>query len=97
MLDVFYHKKFVKDLETIKKSYKPNALKTIVSNLDEALSYIKNQKSLPPSYRDHKLNRAYLGYRDCHILGDLVLIYQVDEVAGKVTLNRIGTHSALGL
>ena len=97
MLRIIRQKRFLKDMERIQKSSKPSTLRTIQTNLEEALKYIVNQKPLPPEYRDHKMDRAYLGYRNCHILGDVVLVYQVDEKSGIVTLNRIGSHSVLGL
>lgn len=97
MLRVIRHKKFIKDMEKVKKSSKPNTWKTIQENLKEALEYIVVQKPLPPEYKDHKMDRAYLGYRNCHILGDVVLVYQIDKENNTVTLNRIGSHSVLGL
>ena len=97
MLKINETKKFLKDLTKISKSSKPSTLKTIKENLKEALKYIVAQKPLPPEYRDHKMDRAYLGYRNCHILGDVVLVYQVDQENNTVNLNRIGSHSVLGL
>lgn len=97
MLEVNETKRFLKDLAKVSKSSKPSTLKTIKENLKEALKYIVAQKPLPPEYRDHKMDRAYLGYRDCHILGDVVLVYQVDQENNVVNLNRIGSHSVLGL
>ena len=97
MLEIKRSKKFLKDLEKLKKNSKPSTLKTIENNLKEAITYIVNQIPLPPGYRDHKMDRAYLGYRNCHILGDVVLVYQIDERTNEVTFVRIGSHSSLGL
>ena len=97
MLGINETKKFLKDLTKISKNSKPSTLKTIKENLKEALKYIVAQKPLPPECRDHKMDRAYLGYRNCHILGDVVLVYQVDQENSTVNLNRIGSHSVLGL
>lgn len=97
MLEINETKRFLKDLAKVSKSSKPSTLKTIKENLKEALKYIQEQKPLPPKYEDHKMDRAYLGFRNCHILGDVVLVYQIDQENNVVNLNRIGSHSVLGL
>ena len=47
---------------------------------------------------DHPLKGEWAGYRECHVGGDFLLIYEVDDAAGKsggVTFVRAGTHSEL--
>ncbi|OED44515.1 addiction module toxin RelE [Endozoicomonas sp. (ex Bugula neritina AB1)] len=41
----------------------------------------------------HPLAGNWLGFRDCHIKPDLVLIYRVDKT--MLQLARIGSHSEL--
>ena len=48
---------------------------------------------LPPRYRDHPLKGNWIGHRDCHVRGDMVMIYQISGQV--VVLKRIGTHSDL--
>jgi len=53
---------------------------------------------LGPEWRDHPLKGDWAGFRECHIGGDFLLIYQVDDTAGKsgmVDFVRAGTHSEL--
>jgi len=40
---------------------------------------------------DHPLAGKWKGCRDCHIKGDWVLIYQIED--GYVILRRAGSHS----
>lgn len=49
---------------------------------------------LPDRLRDHALTGNWVGYRDCHIKPDLVLIYgKPDE--DTLVLARLGSHSEL--
>ena len=52
-------------------------------------------KHLPDVYRDHALAGQFLGYRECHIKGDLLLVYQKDSAERIIDLTDIGTHSQL--
>ena len=49
--------------------------------------------TLPASLRDHPLKGSPSGYRDCHLRGDMVVIYQTTPDLVKFV--RIGTHSEL--
>jgi mRNA interferase YafQ len=48
---------------------------------------------LPPEARDHALKGEWADFRECHISGDILLIYQIEE--NVVKLVRIGSHSQL--
>lgn len=59
---------------------------------------IANDAPLGPEWKDHSLKGDWVGFRECHIGRDLLLIYEVDEAGGKsgrVNFVRIGTHSEL--
>ena len=49
--------------------------------------------SLPKYCRPHKLSGAYLGFWECHIEPDWLLIYSITET--KLVLIRTGTHADL--
>ena len=49
--------------------------------------------TLPAGYRDHPLKGSPSDYRDCHLRGDMVVIYQATPDLVKFV--RIGTHSEL--
>lgn len=62
------------------------------------LELIANDAPLGPEWKDHPLRGNWSGYRECHIGGDFLLIYRVDESDGKsgtVVFQRLGTHAEL--
>lgn len=64
-------------------------------NLTAAINVLATGKSLPAKFKDHALKGKYAGYRECHIRGDLLLVYQRDEAAKTLDLVNIGSHSQL--
>jgi len=80
------------------KSFKKDSSKFTMSDkhytkLIQYLYFLSNEKDLPPEALDHKLNGEWIGFRECHISGDLLLIYRVFNA--QVELIRIGTHAQL--
>ena len=62
------------------------------------LLLIANDSPLGPEWKDHPLKGEYASHRECHVGGDFLLIYKVDESAGKggsIVFTRAGTHSEL--
>jgi mRNA interferase YafQ len=50
-------------------------------------------KRLPDYCRDHQLKGSFAKYRECHIRGDLLLMYEIIENELVLLLIDIGTHS----
>ena len=50
---------------------------------------------MPDRNRDHALTGDYIGFRECHIRPDWLLVYRVDGDALELFLFRTGTHSDL--
>jgi mRNA interferase YafQ len=48
---------------------------------------------LVPKYNDHALNGKYLGYRECHIKPDILLLYKRDKGKLILMLMNLGSHS----
>lgn len=59
----------------------------------ELLRLLATGTALPPHYRDHPLKGRWRNARDCHLRGDVVLIYERTETS--IRLVRIGSHSEL--
>ncbi|TOQ04501.1 type II toxin-antitoxin system YafQ family toxin, partial [Vibrio parahaemolyticus] len=57
------------------------------------ISKLQRAESLDPKNVDHPLTGNWVGFRDCHIKPDLVLIYRIHD--GQLQLARIGSHSDL--
>lgn len=90
-LQVAITKEFKKDIRKLA----PNQLCS--PEFSEVMYLLQRDLTLPENYLDHPLKGEMNGYRDCHILNDLVLIYQILEKENKKELRliRIGTHAVL--
>ena len=53
------------------------------------------EKLLAERFRDHALAGKYTGFRECHILPDWLLVYQIDSEMLFLIVSRTGTHSDL--
>ena len=58
---------------------------------------IANDAPLPAEWKDHALDHDWAGYRECHVGGDFLLIYKIDDTVKPemVIFSRSGTHSEL--
>ena len=68
--------------------------KTKVEKLLEVFRMLEKEIELPAKYRLHKLIGNYKGCWECHIDGDLLLIW-IDESADIIKAVRLGSHSEL--
>lgn len=88
-----YTRSFLKDWDRLSRSgrYDMNRLK------EAMLLLIANDGPLGPEWLDHALAGDCQGYRECHIGGDFLLMYKLDDVAkqGLVVFVRAGTHADL--
>ena len=69
-----------------------------MNNLKEAmLLLIENAAPLPAEWLDHPLTGQWTNHRDCHIGGDFLLIYKLDDSGTdeRVVFVRGGTHAEL--
>ena len=69
-----------------------------MSRLKEAmLNLIANDGPLGPEWLDHPLKGDWEGHRECHIGGDFLLAYKVDDggKTGMIVFVRAGTHAEL--
>ena len=87
MLKLNTSARFRKDYRTCgKRGYNLQLLEQVVDTLRiPALLPIKN--------RDHALGGDWIGYQECHILPDWLLIYRVEP--DELYLVRTGTHADL--
>ena len=88
-------KNFLKSYRKIKLSGLWNS--KIQKDLNLAINLISQRKLLPRNLKDHQLKGSYKEYRECHIKGDLLLVYQVFEKEFVLVLIDIGSHSYLSL
>lgn len=83
-------KQFKKSLNKILSSgkFKRKEIEIVIEMLGEGLR-------LPIKHRDHDLQGEYLGYRECHIKADLLLVYKIEKDKLLLVLVDIGSHSKL--
>jgi len=87
MLTLKITKRFEKDYKKSVRSGRDMA------RLKQVMTWIANQKPLPPALRDHKLIGNYQGRRECHLAGDWLLLYKLER--NMVIFERTGSHSEL--
>jgi len=88
-----YTRGFLKDWQRLSRSgrYDMRKLKEVMLRL------VANDGPLPPEWLDHPLTGDWKNHRECHVGGDFLLIYRLDDT-GKhdmVVFTRTGTHAEL--
>ena len=88
-----YTKSFLKDWERLTHSgrYNMNRLKEVMMLL------ISNDAPLRPEWLDHPLGGEWDGHRECHIGGDFLLAYKLDNTSKveQLVFVRAGSHADL--
>jgi mRNA interferase YafQ len=84
-----YTKQFAKDWEKLSHSGRHD-----MNRLKEAMQLlVANDGPLPEEWLDHELVGEWADHRECHVKGDLLLIYHLQR--DTVIFVRAGTHSEL--
>ena len=84
----------VKFTTTYKKSYKLMKKRGLdLSLLDEVVDLLRQGKQLDEKYRDHSLSGDFIGFRECHIKPDWLLVYLIENDVLTLTLVDTGSHS----
>lgn len=81
------HKAFLKDYANIKLT------DTQFEKLISFLALLKEGKELPSESKDHALKGNWKDFRECHVSGDVLLVYQ--KINDDIILARLATHSEL--
>ena len=63
--------------------------------IEKVIETLLEEKQLDAKYRDHELVGDYIGFRECHIQPDWLLIYRIDKGRLILTASRTGTHADL--
>lgn len=84
-------KQFLRDWKSLNESgrYDMTKLKEVMGLL------VANDAPLPPEWKDHPLTGDWADHRECHVGGDFLLIYTIDEKQNLIVFTRAGTHSEL--
>lgn len=82
---ITFSKQFKKDFKKINKDDK-----IILKNIVDKLA---NDETLEAKYKDHALKGNYIGFRECHIKPDLLLIYRKRDDILELYLASLGNHN----
>ncbi|MCD7889172.1 MAG: type II toxin-antitoxin system YafQ family toxin [Oscillospiraceae bacterium] len=89
MLNVVLSNRFKKDLKIAAKRGCNLEL------LDDVVNTLADGEPLAEKLRDHSLTGDYVGFRECHIQPDWLLVYRIEDGDLILFLFRTGTHSDL--
>jgi len=85
---------YEKDYKRILRSHAKR--KDIIANIKEVKNCLINKKPLPRKYNDHALKRNWKDFRECHLLGNnILLVYKISYTTNTVNFVRIGSHSEI--
>jgi mRNA interferase YafQ len=91
MYRIFRTKGFERSYRLLKKS--GHFKQKLKSEVEGLINLLANGDRLPVAYRDHELKGDLRMYRECHVRGDLVIVYQKTNVDLVLVLVDIGSHS----
>jgi mRNA interferase YafQ len=89
MLDLIFTTKFKKDYKRMRKRGKDK------KKLEDTLDMLMKGIPLSKDYHDHELQGRYIGFRECHIEPDWLLIYAINQEELILVASRTGSHSDL--
>ena len=92
MREIEYTSRFRRDY---KRLFRGQHRGTLDAALGAVIGALVRDEPLAARYRDHPLGGEWVGFRDCHVKPDLVLIYQKPD-ENTLRLVRLGSHSELG-
>ncbi|MCX6753803.1 MAG: type II toxin-antitoxin system mRNA interferase toxin, RelE/StbE family [Candidatus Nomurabacteria bacterium] len=86
----YYTKQFQKSFNKILSSGKVKRI-----DVEAVVDILCKGNKLQEKYQNHKLHGEYDGYDECHIKGDLIIIYKIEEEKLILILVDLGSHSEL--
>jgi mRNA interferase YafQ len=92
MRTIEYATAFKKDFKRVKAT--PRHRHDVEPLLAAVLVLLVDDQPLATNHRDHDLTGNWVGYRECHIKPDLLLIYRKPDI-DTLRIARLGSHSEL--
>ena len=89
MLELVTTTQFRKDLKRLRKRGAD------MKKLDDVLQTLCAEEPLSEKHRDHALVSDYIGFRECHVAPDWLLVYAIDKGQLILTASRTGSHADL--
>lgn len=92
MYQIIYTKKFKKSFARLVRG---GLKKSVQEQIKKTIDILALGTKLPQSYRDHQFHGELARYRECHVQGDLLLVYQIVNEDMVLVMVNIGTHNDL--
>ncbi len=92
MYQIVYTRKFSKSFLRLTHG---GLKRSVQEKIQYTITLIASGKKLDTSYKDHQLHGIFAEYRECHIQGDLLLMYQILDKELVLVLINIGSHNDL--
>ncbi|MWV62998.1 type II toxin-antitoxin system mRNA interferase toxin, RelE/StbE family [Helicobacter saguini] len=86
-MNIKREKSFIKDFSKTKLA------DSQFEKLIHYISLLAKEQPLPPESLEHALHGEYVGYREFHIGGDMLVIYKI--IDDTLYISRLGTHAQL--
>lgn len=84
----------VKFTTAYKKSYKRMKKRNLdISLIDEVVDELHQGRQLAEKYADHALRGKFVGFRECHIKPNWLLVYLIEDDILTLTLVDTGSHA----
>ncbi|MFQ6342575.1 type II toxin-antitoxin system YafQ family toxin [Campylobacter sp. VTCC 70190] len=61
--------------------------------IDEVVEKLSNDEILEAKYKDHALKGNYIGFRECHVKPDLLLVYRKNKNILELYLAILDNHN----
>lgn len=90
MLKIRRTNQFKRDVKRLAKSGSKD-----MSKLKDVIVKLVNEEKLDPKFRNHPLKNNWLGFLECHISPDWLLIYRINKDTEELELARTGSHPEL--
>ena len=90
LYELYYATIFKKELKKFKKQAEKIKILAVVKLLEKG-----GVSEIPKKMKPHMLIGQYQGCLECHIEGDLLLIWQQDDEEMVIVLERLGSHLEL--
>ena len=89
-----YHKNYTKRFQkSLKKVIHSGKIKR--EEIELVVDTLASGQKLTPKFQDHFLHGSLAGVRECHIRGNILLMYQIKNQELVLVLIDIGNHSEL--
>lgn len=91
MREIVFTRRFERDFRRLKRDFPSHVLD--YETLEYVFGLLQTAKPLPDAFREHALQGEFVGFTECHVDADWLLIYRIAR--NRIVFHRTGTHREL--